>query len=51
MKREEKLVWVYVVYKVEDNDLDNVEIFANYADAHWFVETHEGYKIWQRPLK
>lgn len=51
MKKEEKLFWVYVVYKVEENDLDNVEVFTNYDDAFKFRQAHEGYAIWQRPLK
>lgn len=44
-------MYVYVVYNVAENALDNVQVFADHKSAKWFVEHAEGnYKIWQKPL-
>lgn len=40
---------VYVVYKVQDNDLEDVEIFTDYRNAKEYANNHNC-RIWQRPI-
>ena len=41
---------VYVVYKVQDNDLVDVEIFTDYHDAKEYANNNNC-RIWERPLR
>lgn len=42
---------VYVVYHIGADDLDVIEIFANYADAKAYVQkSDKKCRIWERPL-
>ena len=42
---------VYVAYKIENNELEDVRIFTDGVEAHYFLEKHPDYRIWQRPIE
>lgn len=43
--------FVYVVYRIENNDFEDLRIFEDYAEAKWFVNhQNKKYKIHQKSI-